>query len=147
MIIIPYESQYRDDMIFMVLQAKDALGLVPHLNPDLLDVDAYYIDSGDYFWLALDEHSRVIGCLGYHPVPGTKEARLHRFYVKADLKHSGIGSAMLHHAEAYLVEHGFTAASVHLGGEAYWESRLFYPKNGYVYTDCAHLRKELVSSN
>jgi hypothetical protein len=30
--IIPFEEKYRDDMIFMVLQAKDALGRVPGLN-------------------------------------------------------------------------------------------------------------------
>lgn len=27
--IIPYDEKYRDDMIFMVLEAKDALGRVP----------------------------------------------------------------------------------------------------------------------
>ena len=27
--IIEYEDKYRDDMIFMVLEAKDALGRVP----------------------------------------------------------------------------------------------------------------------
>ncbi len=27
--IIPFESQYRDDMIFMVLEAKNALGRIP----------------------------------------------------------------------------------------------------------------------
>ena len=41
--IIPYEKQYRDDMIFMVLEAKNALGRVPRLNEDLLDVDRHYL--------------------------------------------------------------------------------------------------------
>ena len=27
--IIPFEEKYRDDMIFMVLEAKNALGRVP----------------------------------------------------------------------------------------------------------------------
>lgn len=27
-----YEDRYRDDMIFMVLQAKDALGRIPSIN-------------------------------------------------------------------------------------------------------------------
>ncbi len=38
-----YEDKYRDDMIFMVLQAKDALGRIPRLNEDLLDIKAHYI--------------------------------------------------------------------------------------------------------
>ncbi len=52
--IIPYDAKYRDDMIFMVLEAKDALGRVPRLNEDLLDVQKNYLDTGDMFWLAID---------------------------------------------------------------------------------------------
>ena len=36
--IIPYDPIYRDDMIFMILEAKDALGRRPTINPDLLDI-------------------------------------------------------------------------------------------------------------
>lgn len=57
--IIPYREKYRDDMIFMVLEAKDALGRIPKLNEDLLDVKKHYLDTGDMFWLAIDEHDRV----------------------------------------------------------------------------------------
>ena len=42
--IIKFEEIYRDDMIFMVLQAKDALGRKPTINPDLLDIKANYLD-------------------------------------------------------------------------------------------------------
>ena len=38
MIIKLYEEKYRDDLIFMVLQAKDALGRIPSINADLLDI-------------------------------------------------------------------------------------------------------------
>ena len=65
MIIKPYEEKYRDDLIFMVLQAKDALGRVPRLNEDLLDIKANYFNRGDGFWIAVDENDRVIGCGGY----------------------------------------------------------------------------------
>lgn len=54
--IITYEEIYRDDMIFMVLQAKDALGRKPTLNPDLLDIQSSYLDCNDMFWLAIDEN-------------------------------------------------------------------------------------------
>lgn len=47
--IIPYEESYRDDMIFMVLEAKDALGRIPTLNGDLLDIQKNYLDAGDMF--------------------------------------------------------------------------------------------------
>ena len=66
--IIPFENQYRDDMIFMVLEAKNALGCIPRLNEDLLNIQANYLDQGDMFWLALDENDRVIGCIGYNSI-------------------------------------------------------------------------------
>ena len=47
--VIPYEERYRDDMIFMVLEAKDALGRVPRLNEDLLDIRRQVLDAGDMF--------------------------------------------------------------------------------------------------
>ena len=71
--IIPYDNRYRDDMIFMVLEAKDALGRVPRLNEDLLDIPRAYLASGDMFWLALDPRDRVVGCIGYQSLPGTAE--------------------------------------------------------------------------
>lgn len=55
--IIPYDEKYRNDMIFMVLEAKDALGRIPRLNEELLDVQKNYIDTGDMFWLAIDEQT------------------------------------------------------------------------------------------
>ena len=42
--IIKYESKYRDDLIFMVLAAKDAIGRVPTLYAELLDLEGFYLD-------------------------------------------------------------------------------------------------------
>lgn len=36
--IIVYEDRYRVDLIFMILEAKNALGRVPGLNSDMLDI-------------------------------------------------------------------------------------------------------------
>ena len=141
--IIPYDDQYRDDMIFMVLEAKDALGRIPRLNEDLLDVQKNYIDTGDMFWLAIDEHNRVIGCIGYNSIPGTTEVKLHRLYIKASRKRQGIGTSLLYTAEEHLQEQGKTAAHVHLGGKEYFESRSFYPKHGYRLYDGDMMKKKL----
>ena len=53
--IITFEEKYRDDLIFMILEAKDALGRVPGLNEDLLDIQKSYMDNGGMFWIAIDE--------------------------------------------------------------------------------------------
>ena len=84
-----YEDRYRDDMIFMVLQAKDALGRIPSINEDLLDIKKNYFDRGDMFWIAADDNDRVIGCGGYSRIEGTNEAFIHRLYIKASKKHKG----------------------------------------------------------
>ena len=131
--IIQYDEDYRDDMIFTVLLAKDALGRKPTINPDLLTINESYIKQGDMFWLAIDENDRVIGCVGYKSLPDTTEVFLHRLYVKPDMKRRGIGTALLHHAEAHIKEQGKTAIRIHLGAprEQWFESYCFYPKNGY----------------
>lgn len=141
--IIPYDEKYRDDMIFMVLEAKNALGRVPRLNDDLLDVKKNYIDTGDMFWLAIDEHDRVIGCVGYNSIPETTEVKLHRLYIKATRKRQGIGTRLLHTVELHLRQQGKTAAYVHLGGKDYFESHSFYPKHGYQEYAPSMMKKEL----
>ena len=143
--IIPFEEKYRDDMIFMVLQAKDALGRVPGLNEDLLDVRKNYLDTGDMFWLAIDAQDRVIGSIGYSRIPGTTEAFLHRLYVKASAKRQGIGSVLLKTAETAMRHAGVTVSHVHLGSppSQWFESYSFYPKHGYREYRPGYMRKEL----
>ncbi len=139
--ISPYEEAYRDDMIFMVLEAKDALGRVPTINPDLLDVRGAYLDRGDPFWLAISDQGRVIGCMGYRFIERTGEVRLHRLYVKASLKRRGIGSALLLTAEEHLQKRGKSAVWVHVGDQAYFESHHFYPKHGYALREACMMVK------
>ena len=69
MTIIKYDKQYRDDTVFMVLEAKNALGRIPTINDDLLDLDGFYFNIGDMFWIALDDNNRVIGCVGCNLLP------------------------------------------------------------------------------
>ncbi len=131
--IISYEEKYRDDMIFMILEAKDALGRVPGLNLDLLDIPSNYLEKGDGFWLALSDGDRVIGSVGYSAISGTDAVWLHRMYVKASMKRQGIGTALYRQAENAIKARGFCRIRVHLGGPGYEGSRAFYQKLGFVY--------------
>ena len=145
MIIKLYEEKYRDDLIFMVLQAKDALGRKPTINKDLLDIQANYFDRGDLFWVAVNGDDRVIGCIGYSKTEHPAEAFLHRFYVKASEKHKGIGTQLLQTAETEMRKQGIAVALVHLGvpKEQWFESYAFYPKNGYREYVPRYMRKYL----
>ena len=145
MIIKSFEEKYRDDLIFMVLQAKDALGRIPTINKDLLDITANYFALGDMFWVAINENDRVIGCIGYSKTENPSEAFLHRLYVKPSEKHKGIGTALLRVAEDEMRKRGISVSLVHLGEpkEQWFESYSFYPKNGYYEYKPRYMRKEL----
>lgn len=145
MIIKPYEDKYRDDLIFMVLQAKDALGRKPTINEDLLDIRTNYFERGDMFWVTVDEDDRVIGCVGYSKTENLSEAFLHRLFVKASKKRSGIGTALLKTAEEYMRNKGITVSLVHLGEpkEQWFESYSFYPKHGYREFKPRYMKKNL----
>ena len=140
-----YEDKYRDDMIFMVLQAKDALGRMPRINEDLLNIKRNYFDRGDKFWIAVDDNDRVIGCGGFSRIEGTNEAFVHRLYVKASEKRKGIGSALLETIEARMCDKSITTARIHLGDppEQWFESYSFYPKHGYSEYASRYMMKEL----
>lgn len=141
--IVRYSEEYRDDLIFMILQAKDALGRIPSLNADLLNIKENYLNKNDMFWIAIDENNRVIGSIGYSSIPNTTEVFLHRLFVKADKKHSGIGTALLQNAENYLKSKGKTLVRVHLGSpkEQWFESYSFYIKNGYIEYEPRYMKK------
>lgn len=143
--IIEYEEIYRDDMIFMVLQAKDALGRKPTINLDLFDIKMNYFDRNDMFWLAIDENDRVIGCIGCSRISDTAESFLHRLYVKPSLKRMGIGSKLLNTAECWMKENGITISKVHLGSpkEQWFEFYAFYPKHGYTEYEPRYMMKVL----
>lgn len=143
--IIEFNEPYRDEMIFMVLQAKEALGRKPSINPDLLDVKANYFDKGDMFFLVIDVNDRVIGCGGFSRIPGTNEAFVHRLYVKVSEKRRGIGSALLERIEAEMKARGIAVSKVHLGEprEQWFESYAFYPKHGYAEYAPRYMMKEI----
>lgn len=142
--IIKFEDKYRDDLIFMILEAKNALGRVPGLNDDLLDIQKNYFRKGDMFWLALDENNRVIGSIGFNKNKNKKDVTLHRLFVKCNLKRSGIGTALLQTAEDYIKSNGKKTIYLNLGiGDEWFESRAFYTKHGYNEYEPNKMKKEL----
>lgn len=139
--IIEFEEKYRDDLIFMVLQAKDAIGRIPKLNEDLLNIKENYFDKKDMFWIALDDFDRVIGCVGTKTENGFIWVK--RLYVKASLKRRGIGSELLKYVEEFAKEKGINKLKVHLGGKEYFESYSFYPKHGFNEVEERYMEKNI----
>ena len=128
--IIPFQRKYRDDAIFCILNAKDALSRVPDLNEDLLDVQASYFDKGDMFWIALDISDRVVGTIGTNTTSKT-DMWLKRLFIKPEMKRQGIGSALLATAEAYAKSKGVQLIHTRFADD-FIEASYFYPSKGFV---------------
>lgn len=143
--IITYDDCYKEQMLAMVSEARIMLGLSPNVRADLYDIKANYLDKGDMFRLAVEEDGSVLGCLGFSRIGNSDEAFLHRFYVKAQRKRQGIGTALLQTAENEMRRKGITVSKVHLGGpqEQWFESYAFYPKNGYKEYEPRYMAKKL----
>lgn len=127
-----FESKYRDDMIFMILESKNALGRIPHLNEDLLDITDNYISNGNMFWIAIDDNGRVIGSIGTNIV-STNEMWLKRLYVKSTLKRHGIGKKLYKHAEEFAIQKGINRIYTRFSFD-YVEAQEFYSSMGFVQT-------------
>jgi len=128
--IVPFQNTYRDDMIFCLLLAKDALGRVPRINEDLFDIRENYFDKGEMFWLAIDHNDRVIGMLGTQTT-STTQMWLKRLYVKPTLKRNGLGSALLATLEAYAKSKNISTLYTSCALD-YTSGMKFYPAKGFT---------------
>jgi len=121
-----FEDKYRDDMIFMVLGAKDSMGQIPRLNNDLLDIRANYLDEGDMFWVALNDKDRVVGCLGFNRL-NSSQVKLHRFFVKDEKA----APALLDCCEKYLESSCIREITAHLS-DLPSSFKALFENRGYV---------------
>jgi ribosomal-protein-alanine N-acetyltransferase len=136
--VIPYEQKYHADMLFCFLAAKDAIGAYapdgrfrkPELKGDILDIEKYYFERGDVFYLAVDGRDRVVGMIGTQTVSPT-ELWLKRLFVKPELKGKGIGSKLLAAAEEYAAGKGILTIHTRFANW-YHEASAFYPSKGFT---------------
>jgi len=135
--IVLYEPKYREDMLFCYLAAQDAISIyAPEkwskltLQDDLLDIEKNYFECGDIFYLAIDEHDRVVGMLGTKTVSPT-DLWLKRLFIKPNVKGKGIGSKLLTVIEKYAAEKGIITIHTRF---PYWyrEAAFFYPSKGFI---------------
>ena len=130
--ILPFQNEHRDDTIFCLLSAKDAIsaGYPPRLSEDLLDIHKNYFDKGDMFWIALDDNDRVIGMIGTSTV-SESDMWLRRLFIKPSHKRKGVGSALLATAEDYAKAKGIENIHTRFA-EWFDEAAMFYPTKGFI---------------
>jgi ribosomal-protein-alanine N-acetyltransferase len=133
--IIPYSAEYRDDMLFCFMLAKDALSRAPnsekpYIKPELLNVEGVYLKRGDIFLLAIDADDRVVGMVGTETVSPT-DMWLKRLFIKPDVKGKGVGSKLLAEVEKFAVSEGINTLHTRFA-DWYAEATRFYPAKGFV---------------
>jgi GNAT superfamily N-acetyltransferase len=114
----------------MILEAKNALGRIPRLNEDLLDIIGNYILTGNMFWIAIDDNDRVIGSIGTKIV-SKNEMWLKRLYVKSTMKRQGIGKKLYENAEEFAIQKGIHKIYTRFSSD-YIEAQKFYPSIGFL---------------
>jgi putative acetyltransferase len=78
----------------------------PHDDlPDLRAPSTSYAQTGGAFWAVEDERGRVCACVAVD-FPESGVAELHRLYVRPDQRGQGLGSRLVHRAEAHALSNG-----------------------------------------
>lgn len=129
--IIIFSREFLDDMLFCLLYAKHAIGRVPRINEDLLDIDKNYFAKGNSFWVALDENKRVVGMVGIE-ILESGDAWLKRLYVRPDCKRRGIGSQLLETAIYFAKSKGCKTVFTRFSRD-YVEANYFYTAKNFSY--------------
>lgn len=132
--ILPFEAARRDDAIFCLLTAQNHLGRIPKLYEDLLDIQKFYFDKGDMFWLAVSDADRVVGMLGTQTA-APSDMWLKRLYILPAFKRNGIASSLLSVAEIFAHSRNITKIHTRFAYD-YKEAHSFYLARGFE--PCEH---------
>lgn len=107
------------------------VGISVEEQPDILDIQANYIDGGGNFWVALNNQEEVVGSIGLQKK--TKEiAVLKKFFVYKDYrgKEYGFGEGLYKALLNFVIEKGFTKVILDTPSVA-TRSHHFYEKVGF----------------
>ena len=128
--IIKYREDYQDELFYCYLLAKEALGDPLRLRDDLFDIQKYYFDKGDMFWIAVGDHHRVIGMMGTATVSNT-DLWLKRLFIKPEMKRKGIACALLNVAINYAKSKRLVWIHTRFNDD-YVEASHFYLSQGFI---------------
>ena len=103
----------------------------PHDDlPDLRAPSTSYDRTGGAFWAVEDERGRVCACVAVDFLE-SETAELHRLYVRPDQRGRGLGSRLVHQAEAHARSNG--AGRIVLWSDTrFVTAHRLYTRLGYV---------------
>ncbi|MCM1088674.1 MAG: GNAT family N-acetyltransferase [Muribaculaceae bacterium] len=131
--ITQYQDSDKEQVIQLILDIQNqeaGINLSLQEQPDLNDIQAYYMEKGGYFWTAHNENWEVIGTIGL-----MKREKglgiLKKFFVRKDYRSQKVGLQLYLSLLAFCQEHAFKALLLDTPAVA-TASHRFYEKNGFV---------------
>jgi len=133
MVIIKYKDKYKEEVIKLILeiQNKEAgINLSLKEQPDLNDIEDYYMKSGGYFWVAVNENDDVIGTIG---LMNKKDGFgiLKKFFVRKDYRNQKVGLQLYLSLLDFCMKHNIKTLILDTPAVAKASHR-FYEKNGFI---------------
>ena len=135
--IVKYSEKYKQDIISLVVGIQqDELGvpITADDQPDLANVQAYYMKGKGNFWLMLDKE-QVVGTIALIDI-GNSEAVLRKMFVHPSYRGSKIGVAqvLLQKLLTWCSNNGIK--TIFLGTiDIMKAAHRFYEKNGFIKLD------------
>lgn len=139
--IQPFQHRYKRQVIELALtiqQKEFGLPIKLEDQPDLSDLDAFYLNDNGGFWLAI-ENERVVGSIGLLDI-GSASGVIRKMFVEKlhRGKEKGIGQRLLNELESHCREKGI--AQIYLGTvHIFLAAQRFYKKNGFTQIEKARL--------
>lgn len=130
-----YSDKYKQGVIDLILYVQNVeygINLQIEEQPDILDINNSYINSGGCFWVATNELNKVIGCIGLQ-IKEDNVAVLKKFFVYKEYrgKEYNLGLSLYKHLLNFAKEKGISKIILDTPSVAK-RSHSFYKKVGFI---------------
>ncbi|MCE5221807.1 MAG: GNAT family N-acetyltransferase [Clostridium sp.] len=129
-----YDDRYKQEVLELILHVQNVeygVDLSIEDQPDILDIIKNYINDDGCFWIALNEHGKVIGSIGLQR-KSEKVAVLKKFFVYNEYrgKEHGVGALLYNYLLSFAKERGISIIILDTPSVA-TRSHSFYKKVGF----------------
>lgn len=126
----PSDRHAAAEIIRQVL-ADYGLGWEPDgADRDVLEVEAYYWETGGEFWV-IEQAGKLVGTGAYYPIQrGHNAAEIRKMYLLPEVRSQGLGQLLLYELESAIAVAGFEQIWIETASVLQAAVKL-YEKNGY----------------
>ncbi len=132
-IIRPWRSTDRSQAARLIgsVLAEYGLGWEPEAaDRDVVEVEAFYLETGGEFWV-VEQQGLVVGTAAYYPVErGDRAVEIRKMYLDSTVRGKGLGRFLLQCLEQAIVDRGFATIWIETASVLV-EAVQLYERSGY----------------